>query len=173
MHGTFGDVIQNISDSHARNQALTKFARAEQAIATARRDLEKREATLTSRQVENFAAQCDALTSRLDALEQRRADRKRRDQEEMEARATEYIADLPDPEQGELSQGDDIQPGSSELVAHPPVDDAHLGITDTDGATGSLPRQLDPPDLDKPEPEHLAQPPKSPQHPQPTSISLW
>jgi hypothetical protein len=168
MHGHFPDVLQNITDSYARDKALTRFARVEQAIAASRRDLAQREAALTSRQVEAFCDACDNLTARLDAFEQRRADRLRRDEEEMAARAAEYIASLPDPDvpgPGDPSQGDDVQPGSSELVTHPPVSEEHLGVPDTpDGATGALPGHLDL--TENPNPT-------SHQQNQPVSISLW
>jgi hypothetical protein len=164
-------VLENITDSTERNKAITRLEAVQERAARAEAAIAQSRQALMADRVAHLGAQCDAIARRVEAEEQRRADRKRRDEQEMQARAAEYINRLPDPEQGELSAvADNPQPGSSELVTHPAV--SHLGKPD-DGPTGSLPRELDPPDLDQPEPEHLAQPPKSPQQSQPTSISLW
>jgi hypothetical protein len=167
MHGHFGNVLQNITGTYARDAALARLSRADAAnrksradLAAIRRDLDRREVAVKKRE--------DAIAAReAKDLAQRKADRIRAEQEAMARRVADYMARLPDPD-----RCDDPQPGSVETT-HPPVDTSYLGDT-SDGPTGSLPRDIDLTEDPSPEPAHPAQPPKSTQTTRlPASVSLW
>jgi hypothetical protein len=97
------------------------------------------------RQITDLRDLCDGLAARLDAIEGHiRRDRKTAATAAEAAAVADYMKSLPDPDAPAVA--DDPQPGSSELVAHPPVDeeryDPEGGADNDDGPSGPLPRQV-------------------------------
>jgi hypothetical protein len=183
-------IYANITDSHARNQALLQLAVARADHAATETRIAHQISTLRADQLRLLASACDQLRARLNAYIARRDAREAEEQAEEQARIAAMLQALPDPDNPGTADDLVAAPGAA-LQPHPPVNEQHNdpSLSDTspgdptgpghpsprDAATGVLPKELDipigpstDPELD---PRDLAHP-QQPQQ-QPTSVSLW
>jgi hypothetical protein len=170
MSGALPAVMEHIPDSRARNELLAQLRQL-------RVDAAEAQATQARAQKQAVLSFCDSvarLTRRLDALELKHADERRRKAKadaEREAKAiADYISQLPDPD-NPSSYGEDP------LTTHgpsAPEDEQQLRAITTDDTdnVGDLPEELTmgapPPPANYPT---LGQPPRA-QVSQPVSVSL-